>query len=231
MQEQFATPLSSAWTWHDPFGDCMHTLHEGMQLHAANGRNLWRANLSTPRLLQPAPPGDFAVQTVCSPVSTEQPTIGGLLLWQDKEHYLLLECGHWGSADIAFRGCLQNEDRFLGRGRLPAERTWLRLERQESRVRALCSADGREWLTAGEIEFPARQDEQVGMHAIGMSDRGAVNHADGMHADLFVLPRGELYLSGTEPFATVCAAQGAHPAPLSLQAQPGSLSRQPPMPK
>jgi hypothetical protein len=115
--------------------------------------------------------GDFAVQTVCGPASDEQPAIGGLLLWQDQEHYLVLERGHWGAADIAFRGCLDNEDRYLGRGRLVRDRVWLRLERQGSRVRALCSADSQAWLTAGEIEFAARAGEQVGVHAIGMIDR------------------------------------------------------------
>jgi hypothetical protein len=97
--------------------------------------------------------------------------IGGLLLWQDKEHYLALERGRWGAADIAFRGCLENQDRLIGRGRLPGEQVWLRLERQGSRVRALCSAGGQEWLTAGEVEFAARDGEQVGLHAIGMIDR------------------------------------------------------------
>ena len=45
------------------------------------------------------------------------------------------------------------------------------VERQGSRVRALCSADGEEWFTAGEVEFPAREGEQAGVHAIGMIDR------------------------------------------------------------
>ena len=62
-------------------------------------------------------------------------------------------------------------DRILGRGWLPGEHAWLRLERQATRVRALCSADGTEWFTAGEVEFPAQEDERVGLHAIGMIDR------------------------------------------------------------
>ena len=49
--------------------------------------------------------------------------------------------------------------------------TWLRLERQKSRVRALRSADGVAWSTAGDVEFPAQEDEQIGLHAIGMIDR------------------------------------------------------------
>jgi hypothetical protein len=171
IHEAFAPPLSAAWIWHDPFGDCSCVLEEGLRIRAANGRTLWHVNLSAPRLLRTAPAGDWVTQTVCSPVSAGQPAIGGLLLWQDREHYLALERGHWGAADIVFRGCLDNADRLLGRGRLPAEPLWLRLERQGDLVCALCSADGREWYRAGTVEFTARRGEQIGVHGIGMLDR------------------------------------------------------------
>jgi tetratricopeptide (TPR) repeat protein len=171
VHEDFTLPLSMAWIWHDPFSDCSWAVEEGLELCAANGRDLWLVNLSTPRMLQPAPSSDFVVQTSCGPASDEQPAIGGLLLWQDQQHYLVLERGHWGAADIAFRGCLDNVDRYVGRGRLMSEQVWLRLERRGGRIRALCSADGQAWLTAGEIEFVARDGEQVGVHAIGMIDR------------------------------------------------------------
>jgi hypothetical protein len=172
VSEEFSGPLSPAWTWQDGFGDCSFAVGGGaLVVHAANGRDLWFLNVSAPRLLRHAPSGDFAVQTLCGPLSDEQPAIGGLLLWQDAEHYLVLEWGHWGPADIAFRGCLDNEDRLLGRGRLPGERVWLRLERQAQQVHALCSVDAREWCTAGTVEFPAREGEQAGLHAIGTIDR------------------------------------------------------------
>jgi tetratricopeptide (TPR) repeat protein len=160
------------WQWHDPLGGCAHTREEeGLLLSAANGRDLWYANLSAPRLLQTPLGGDFAVETQCGPVARDRPAIGGLLLWHDRNNYLVLEHGRWGVADIAFRGCLDGEDCLIGRGWLPGERTWLRLERRESTVRALCSADGEQWFTAGEVEFPAREGEQIGVHAIGMINR------------------------------------------------------------
>jgi predicted ATPase len=169
--DPFNAALSPAWSWHDPYDDCSYAVQEGLRIAAANGRDLWHLNLSAPRMLVPAPSGDFAVRAVCGPVSDEQPAIGGLLLWQDKAHYLVLERGLCGAGDIAFRGCLDNVDRFLGRGRLPARRTWLRLERQGSLVRALCSADGASWLTAGSAEFPVEDPVEVGVHAIGLIDR------------------------------------------------------------
>jgi tetratricopeptide (TPR) repeat protein len=166
-----ADPMATSWTWQDPQGDCAHDHRDGIVIRAANGRDLRWMNLSTPRLLQAAPWGDYAVQVVCLPVSDQQPAIGGLLLWQDTEHYLVLERGRWGAADIAFRGALDGEECFLGRGRLPGESVWLRLEREDDQVRALCSTDGQEWFTAGAVEFPPREGEQLGLHAIGMIDR------------------------------------------------------------
>jgi hypothetical protein len=142
---------------------------------AANMRDLWQVNLTAPRLLRPAPIGDFAVQTVCNPAhgGVDQPAIGGLILWQDPLHYLVLERGHFGAADISFRGCLDSTDCFIGRGRLPAEGLWLRLERLGRRVTALCSADGHDWSSAGAIDFPTPDGAEVlvGLHAIGKIDR------------------------------------------------------------
>ena len=169
------SPLSAAWCWYDPQGDCSFTAQDGLLIGAANMRDLWHVNLSAPRLLQPAPSGDFAVQTVCGPIhaGADQPAIGGLILWQDPQHYLVLERGHFGAADISFRGCLDRADCFIGRGRLPAERIWLRLERLGRHVTALCSADGRDWSCAGTIEFPMPDEVEVmvGLHAIGTIDR------------------------------------------------------------
>jgi hypothetical protein len=171
VRAEFAAAVLPPWTWHDPLGDCSSLVADELTLRAANGRDLEQVNLSAPRLLRPAPSCDFAAQTVCGAVSVSQPAIGGLLLWQEKENYLVLELGRWGAADIAFRGCIANRDLYVGRGRLPAEHTWLRLERQGNTVRALCSADGQEWFTAGEVEFPRREGEQLGVHAIGVIDR------------------------------------------------------------
>jgi tetratricopeptide (TPR) repeat protein len=175
VHEQFTGALSAAWCWHDPQGDCSFTAQDGLLIVAANMRDLWHVNLSAPRLLQPAPSGDFAVQTVCGPIhaGVDQPAIGGLILWQDPLHYLVLERGHFGAADISFRGCLDGADCFIGRGRLPAERIWLRLERLGRRVTALCSADGQDWSCAGTIEFPTPDgvEVMVGLHAIGTIDR------------------------------------------------------------
>jgi regulation of enolase protein 1 (concanavalin A-like superfamily) len=170
LHNAFVGSLSSDWVWQDPFNDCSFKVQDGLEIHAANGRDLWLINLSAPRILRPAS-GDFAVQTVCVPVSAEKPAIGGMLLWKDKENYLRLDRGISGAHEISLVGCVGNKDVIIGRGRLPTERVFLRLERIGSRVNALCSADGQAWFTAGHVEFPVADPVEVGLHAIGNIDR------------------------------------------------------------
>jgi regulation of enolase protein 1 (concanavalin A-like superfamily) len=158
------------WVWQDPFGDCSFRVQNGLEIHAANGRDLWHLNLSAPRLLRPAA-GAFAIQTACAPLTPDQPAMGGMLLWKDKQNFLRLDRGTRGPHEVSFQGCLGNQDVIIGRGRLPAERMFLRLERLGPRVSALCSADGQEWFTVGHAEFPIEDPLEVGLHAIGAIDR------------------------------------------------------------
>jgi tetratricopeptide (TPR) repeat protein len=162
--------LDPGWVWHDPFADCSLTVQNGLEIHAANGRDLWHINLSAPRLLRPAS-ADFAIQTVCLRASDEKPAIGGLLLWKDQENFLRLERGAKGKHEITFEGCVADEHYQFGRGRLVSDRVFLRLERRGPRVDAFCSADGEEWFTAGHVEFPVEDPMEVGLHALGAIDR------------------------------------------------------------
>jgi tetratricopeptide (TPR) repeat protein len=188
----FAESLASDWVWEDPMGDCSFDVRNGLAIYAANGRDLWHINLTAPRWLRPAPAEDcFAVQTVCVSVSDDMPAIGGLLLWRDKENYLRLDVGTRGADEISFQGCMENEDLVIGRGRLQGSApeseqgsasrgpAWLRMERKGDTVRALCSADGEKWHTAGSVDFPfeGEAEIQVGLHAIGSIDRSIYHGA------------------------------------------------------
>jgi tetratricopeptide (TPR) repeat protein len=103
LRETFADSLSPEWTWHDAFGDCTYALRDGLEIRAANGRDLLNVNLSAPRLLRVAA-GDWVIQTQCAPVSGSVPAIGGLVLWRNKENYLRLDRGAIGERDIYFGG-------------------------------------------------------------------------------------------------------------------------------
>ena len=111
------------------------------------------------------------MQTVCVPASKRKPALGGLLLWKDRKNYLYLERCKFGRREVALKGCLENKDLIFGRGRLVSERLYLRLERRDDTVRSLCSADGTEWFTLGEVEFPVGDPVQAGLFGIGWIDR------------------------------------------------------------
>jgi adenylate cyclase len=172
---------SEGWTWCDPLGDCSFTLQDGLEIRAANGRDLCYPNRSAPRLLRPVT-GDVAVQVACHSAVEGLPALGGLLLWKDRRCYLRLDWGVKGPHQLSVGGCLPGhrlpEQRWLGktevilgRGRLVTDRILLRLERRGDQVRALCSADGRRWFLVGQTEFPAGDALQVGLHAIGAVHR------------------------------------------------------------
>ena len=85
-------------------------------------------------------------------------------------------------------GCLENQDVLLGRGHLPPEfarpgtparpdRAWLRFEWRPAKVRALCSADGETWYTAGQVELPFDANAQFGIYAGGNIDRSIYHGA------------------------------------------------------
>jgi tetratricopeptide (TPR) repeat protein len=178
LHDEFSGAALSGWVWQDPFGDGSFTVGNGLVIRAANGRDLWEMNVSAPRLLQPASEWR-AVQTICVPDSAEQPAIGGLLLWKDREHFLRLDRGTRGGGEISFQGSVGcRKYLIVGRGRLPVERVFLRLERRGRHVRGLCSADGRHWFAVGQAAFPvedpgthAQRGCAVGLHAIGNIDR------------------------------------------------------------
>ncbi|MBN1641045.1 MAG: AAA family ATPase [Anaerolineae bacterium] len=168
--------LSPDWTWHDVFGDCALVTQGGVEVRAANGRDLWRDTVSAPRVSRMAS-GDLVAQTVCGPIRpdsdrTSGPAMGGVHVWRDKANYLRLDRGVYGRDAISLVGRIDGRDAIVGRGRLPAGdggRVTLRLERQGAEVRAYCSADGVRWFCVGHVRFQADDPLQVGVHAVGLN--------------------------------------------------------------
>jgi regulation of enolase protein 1 (concanavalin A-like superfamily) len=66
---------------------------------------------------------------------------------------------------------VEKQDVLIARGWLHAERVFLRLERRENSVRALCSTDGAVWFQVGQTAFPAADPVAVGVFAVGAIDR------------------------------------------------------------
>ena len=170
LKESFSTKTLPDWTWEDPFNDCQLSAQDGCVIHAANGRDLWGINQSAPRLTRQVE-GDFAAQTIVGPNLPDRPAMGGILIWHDRLNYIYLARGIFGDCDLCFMGSIESEDVIVGRGRLESERTFLRLERQRNTVSALCSADGKEWFAAGDVEFAVDDPVSVGVVAMGDINR------------------------------------------------------------
>jgi hypothetical protein len=167
VRVDFEERLPDGWTWVDPFQDCSYAVDRGLELRAANGREMWFRNVSAPRVVRPLE-GDFAAETICGPALSDRPCMGGLLIWQDAENFLHIERGRMGPFQLSFRGRVGGDNRIVGRGLLDSATVHLRLERRDDRVRALCSPDGIAWYTLGTTEAPLGRGVFVGPFAIGL---------------------------------------------------------------
>ena len=169
---EFSTELEAPWAWVDPLGGCSIRVSGALSIQAVNGRGLWESNLSAPRVMRHVA-GSCACEVICAQSSKGLPSIGGLVLWRDREDFLCLTWGFGGPGGVVLRGCIDGEDVIVGRGWLPGarEQAHLRMERRDGSVRALCSADGELWYQVGEIRWEVPEPVQAGMHATGDIDR------------------------------------------------------------
>ena len=194
--------IEASWVWMDEFGDCAYKIVErtvsslgGVEISAANGRDLDGLNLSAPRLMREIS-GDFAVEVCVSSASdneltvrsTEKPQMGGLLVWKDRDNFLRFEKGVHGQNEVRLHGYVDGKYQVAGRGgsvetqakacySKPAtpgdgdEGIHLRLEREGEQFSAYCSENGENWFTCGKMAFPVDDPIQIGIHAIGLIDR------------------------------------------------------------
>lgn len=174
--EPLATSLAAGWEWQDPDGGCSCALEDkGLTLTAPVLRHLWFWFVNAPRWMRGVT-GDFAAQVVCAAACADRPGIGGILLWQDGRNHLRLCVGVRSQDEASLEGSINGNDIMVGRGILASEKIILRLERIGSTVRGLGSVDGAAWFCVGEVDFPANEQLQVGLCAIGQVDR-TVYHA------------------------------------------------------
>ncbi len=163
----------AALFWLDPFGDDSYHVADGIEINAANGRDLWYMNTSAPQLVQ-SMTGSFAVEAVCTRAHLDRPAMGGLMIRRDDTNFVRLVWGTRGVRDVTFEGRIDETDLIVGRGLLPVNnngKVWLRLERARDKMRALASSDGTQWYHVGQIDFTMNDPVEVGIHAVGWIDR------------------------------------------------------------
>ena len=172
FQQAFDSQLDPDWNWCDPFEDCSHAINKGLIIRAANERNLYHINRSAPRLLRTEPVrGDFTLQCTCQTASKTSPAIGGLLVWLSDKYWFCLEMGGRGPGEVLLRGYMNNYDLIFGRGLMKAKKLYLRLERRGNWLSAFCSANGKNWNSAGGCELSSVEPLYLGVHAIGHINR------------------------------------------------------------
>jgi len=186
-----------SWQWMDEFGDCAYKIVgaercvrlNGLEICAANGRDLDGLNKSAPRLMREISVS-FAVEVCVSSASdnelavrstnelatrsTEKPQMGGLLVWKDKDNFLRFEKGVHGQDEVRLYGYVDGKYQVAGRGILLGgghEEVHLRLERAGEQFSAYCSVDGENWMICGKLMLPLNDPIQIGIHTIGMIDR------------------------------------------------------------
>jgi tetratricopeptide (TPR) repeat protein len=187
--DEFDEPaLKSEWEWVNPRGDSSYSLSSEaswLELRAASGSDMHGSNFDAPRLLQEIS-GDFAAEVKMKRVSDDLPSVSGLLVWKDEENYIRFERGMNLKDEISLAGNVQGEYDHFGRGMLASDIVYLRLERIGDRFSAYCSSDGENWMTCGEVSFPAEDPIQIGIHAIGGIGRvGMISLGDMVTATRF----------------------------------------------
>jgi regulation of enolase protein 1 (concanavalin A-like superfamily) len=107
------------------------------------------------------------VAEICVELGDKELVHAGLLLWHDTDHFLRLEVWRLSEKRVAILLGLEQSggSGLVGRGHLDDGPVWLRLEREATAVRGLCSVDGKRWLAAGSVPFDSHETEQVGLAA------------------------------------------------------------------
>ena len=153
--------LAQRWRFQMGRDDAYYKLSEegGLILHAPHGCDLFPlVNMDAPRLVQELS-GDFALEVEIENLPQEPIQAGGILLWQDDNHFFRFERGLFGPNELRFGYvCGEEKPRMIriGRGFLDAKSYRLRLERIGNRVRASVKGDKEQWLSCGEYEISLR---------------------------------------------------------------------------
>jgi predicted ATPase/class 3 adenylate cyclase len=169
LDEFNGSVLNPEWQWVNPRSDCCYELKDEpswLKIQADSGCDLYPGNFESPRLLQEIS-GDFAIETKMATADEDTQAVGGLFVWKDENNYIRFERGMNGTNEIGLSGSVDGNWDHFGRGMLVSDIIYLRIERIEDKLSAYCSKDGGDWFTCGEVNFPAEDPIQIGIHAIG----------------------------------------------------------------
>lgn len=191
VAEENPTATPAGWDQiADPDGDCQFISTIRLTVPETNHDLHPQRGMNAPRLLKKVA-GDFTAQVKVtsdftpgvSSTGQGRPFNGaGLLVWENKDNFLRLERNAYWVADQLF--CYPPLIEYWRNGQYagvnaqsrPAHEffqgrsTWLKLQRQENRIIASFSHDGKEWTVAKEFDVQFGYEVSVGIAALNTSD-------------------------------------------------------------
>ncbi len=157
--------LKEEWQWINPDGKSKYNFPKKgvIEIQTPIGHDLFTKNPNTGHLIYQTS-GNFAVETKLIDISEKNCQTGGIFL-QSAQNVLIGIEKRLYSAELNLKMRRKDQINIIGRGWLPGNQVYLRLERKGEKVIALCSADGIIWQTCGEAMFPKSDPIWIGLYA------------------------------------------------------------------
>lgn len=169
LDEFDSLDLKPEWEWVNMGSNSSFSLSSEvgwLQLNADPESSLRGGNPDAPRILQEIT-GDFAIEVKLKAASDDLSSMGGILVWRDKDNYIQFDKGRLLKNEISLTSNIENMNDHFGRGMLVSDVAYLRLESTGNAFSAYCSNNGESWLTCGRLIFLAGNSVQVGVFALG----------------------------------------------------------------
>ncbi|HET6387212.1 MAG TPA: hypothetical protein VFJ58_27805 [Armatimonadota bacterium] len=168
------TPLNdeSDWRLEDRQGSAIVQFREGgVDLTPAPYSFLDHTTYAAPLLLRDARE-EFVLQA-------EVAGIGGLVAWKGPRNYVSVGWRGYPRSEIRFEalidGAIDGENEparvVIGRGSLPGNRAFFRLQRRGSEFAAWCSTDGENWHDCGILPLPLESPLSIGLYGLSFVPR------------------------------------------------------------
>lgn len=157
--------LKEEWQWINPDGKSKYSFPQKgvIEIQTPIGHELFTKNPNTARLIYQIS-GNFAVETKLISISEKDCQMGGMFLQSSQNVFIGIEKILYG-AELNLKMRKKDQIGIIGRGWLPGNQAYLRLERNGEKVIALCSADSVIWKTCGEAIFPQSNPIWIGIYA------------------------------------------------------------------
>jgi len=114
----------------------------------------YERNYEPPRLARTIE-GDCTVRVCLSAVDEKTPKSGGVIAWKDSDNFALLAVDL--RDEVQFYIKKDGIFKMVGRGHMEGKAHWLGFQWEGSQLISLCSLDGQDWYSAGQVRFEGNE--------------------------------------------------------------------------